>query len=90
MSQILVIFKIELLVYHVRIYVNYKWSYGSPNMCVVETFKLIKLRSKFQQLFIMFHEMYLSYHGQFLLKFRTWIDNGMLETFLLIWKQDLC
>jgi len=24
MSQILVIFKIELLVYHVRIYVNYK------------------------------------------------------------------
>ena len=67
--------------YHVRRYVNYKSSYSSPNMYGVETFKLRKLPSKFQQLFVMFHEMYLSYHGQILLKFGTWIYNGMLKTF---------
>ena len=39
--------------------------------CGVQTFDLIKLLSNFKQVVFMFHEMYLSYHGQILLKFET-------------------
>ena len=37
-------------------------------MCGIETFKLRKLPSLFQQYFVMFHEMYLNCHGHILLK----------------------
>ena len=71
------------MMYNVRRYVDYKWIYVSPKVwsCGIEMFKLRKLPSKFQQLFVIFHEMYLSYHGQILLKFGIWIDNGTLKTY---------
>jgi len=45
------------MMYNVRRYVDYKWSYVSPKVwsCGIEMFKLRKLPSKFQQLFVIFH-----------------------------------
>jgi len=68
------------MMYHVRIYVNRKWSYGSSNMCRVEIIKLRKPPSKFKLLFVMFHEIYLTYHGHILLEFGILKDNGILKT----------
>ena len=53
------------MMYHVRRYVNYNFiNEVTTQTCGIETFKLRKLSLKFQQLFVVFHEILFSYHGQ--------------------------
>ena len=59
--------------YHVKTVLTVHQTYG------VQTFKVRNLPAKFKHIFVMFHEMYLSYHGQILLKFGTLEEHVILK-----------